>query len=301
MNNPESRFLNTCPVGCNAPLEITAYVLPEGALLRCSACGQLISQCTEAHYWQSMQEFDDSQGTLPKAGSEGGRLRRSKKFLDQIAILLGQPPEKIRLLDVGCSSGAFLHAAVKLGFRAEGVEPAPKAAATAQAAGLKVHQGLLQEAGYADGQFDAVTIGFGLRNLPDHRAGLHEMRRVLVPGARLVVLEIAEPRTGLPRLLYLIWFRRAVPLLGRLLRGGGAYRYLSESLRAYPAPARVAELMNEVGLTDVRWRWLPSGMATLHVGRAPIAATVSTGGEAATPPRFARAFRPTATLTPTPT
>lgn len=187
MNNPESRFLNTCPVGCNAPLEITAYVLPEGALLRCSACGQLISQCTEAHYWQSMQEFDDSQGTLPKAGSEGGRLRRSKKFLDQIAKLLWQPPEKIRLLDVGCSSGAFLHAAVKLGFRAEGVEPAPKAAATAQAAGLKVHQGLLQEAGYADGQFDAITLFEVIEHLQQPQELLQECRRILRPGGILLI------------------------------------------------------------------------------------------------------------------
>lgn len=187
MNNPESRFLNTCPVGCNAPLETTAYVLPEGALLRCSACGQLISQCTEAHYWQSMQEFDDSQGTLPKAGSEGGRLRRSKKFLDHIAKLLGQPPEKIRLLDVGCSSGAFLHAAVKLGFRAEGVEPAPKAAATAQAAGLKVHQGLLQEAGYADGQFDAITLFEVIEHLQHPQDLLQECRRILRPGGILLV------------------------------------------------------------------------------------------------------------------
>lgn len=187
MNNTESRFLNTCPVGCNAPLETTGYVLPEGALLRCSACGQLISQCTEAHYWQSMQEFDDSQGTLPKAGSEGGRLRRSKKFLDQIAALLGQPPEKIRLLDVGCSSGAFLHAAVKPGFRAEGVEPAPKAAATAQAAGLKVHQGLLQEAGYADGQFDAITLFEVIEHLQHPQDLLKECRRILRPGGILLV------------------------------------------------------------------------------------------------------------------
>ncbi|MDD5383257.1 MAG: class I SAM-dependent methyltransferase [Gallionella sp.] len=187
MNNPESRFLNTCPVGCNAPLETTAYILPEGALLRCSACGQLISQCTEAHYWQSMQEFDDSQGTLPKAGSEGGRLRRSKKFLDQITALLGQPPEKIRLLDVGCSSGAFLHAAVKLGFRAEGVEPAPKAAATAQAAGLKVYQGLLQEAGYADGQFDAITLFEVIEHLQQPQELMQECRRILRPGGILLI------------------------------------------------------------------------------------------------------------------
>lgn len=187
MSNPESRFLNACPVGCAAPLETTAYILPEGALLRCSACGQLISQCSEARYWQSMQEFDDSQGTLPKPGSERGRLRRSKKFLDQIAKLLGQPAGEICLLDVGCSSGAFLHAAVKLGFRAEGVEPAPKAAATAQAAGLKVHQGLLQEAGYADGQFDAITLFEVIEHLQQPQELLQECRRILRPGGVLLI------------------------------------------------------------------------------------------------------------------
>lgn len=188
MSNPESRrFLNTCPTGCNAPLETTGYALPEGALLRCSACGQLLSQCSEARYWESMQEFDDPQGTLPKAGSEGGRLRRSKKFLDRIAALLGQPPGEIRLLDVGCSSGAFLQAAVKLGFRAEGVEPAPKAAATAQAAGLKVHQGLLQEAGYADGQFDAITLFEVIEHLQHPQDLLQECRRILRPGGILLV------------------------------------------------------------------------------------------------------------------
>lgn len=187
MSNPESRYMNTCPVGCDAPLETTAYILPEGALLRCRACGQLLSQCTAAHYWQSMQEFDDPQGTLPVAGSEQRRFRRSKSFLDQIAKLLGQPPEQIRLLDVGCSSGAFLNTAVKLGFRAEGVEPAPKAAATAQAAGLKVHQGLLQEAGYADGQFDAITLFEVIEHLQQPLELLHECQRILRPGGILLI------------------------------------------------------------------------------------------------------------------
>jgi 2-polyprenyl-3-methyl-5-hydroxy-6-metoxy-1,4-benzoquinol methylase len=179
--------METCPVGCNAPLETTGHILPEGALLRCTACGQLLSQCNQARYLESMQEFDDPQGTLPRAGSEGGRMRRSKKFLDRIARLLGQPPGEIRLLDVGCSSGAFLQAAVKLGFRAEGVEPAPKAAATAQAAGLKVHRGLLHEVGYADGQFDAITLFEVIEHLQHPQALLKECQRILRPGGILLV------------------------------------------------------------------------------------------------------------------
>jgi 2-polyprenyl-3-methyl-5-hydroxy-6-metoxy-1,4-benzoquinol methylase len=187
MNNPESRYLNTCPVGCEAPLETTTYILPEGALLRCTACGQLLSQCTTAHYWQSMQEFNDPQGTLPVAGSEQRRFKRSKSFLDQIAKLLGKPPGEIRLLDVGCSSGAFLNTAIQLGFRAEGVEPAPEAAATAQAAGLNVRQGLLQEAGYAEGQFDAITLFEVIEHLQQPLELLQECRRILRPGGILLI------------------------------------------------------------------------------------------------------------------
>lgn len=187
MNHTNDRYLNSCPVGCNAALEATTYILPEGALLRCTACGQLISQCTEADYWRSMQEFDDPRGTLPGAGSEQRRFRHSKRFLDQIEKLLGQPPGQIHLLDVGCSSGAFLGAAVKLGFAAEGVEPAPKAAAAAQAAGLKVRQGLLQEAGFADAQFDAVTLFEVIEHLQRPLELLRECRRILRPGGILLI------------------------------------------------------------------------------------------------------------------
>lgn len=187
MSSSNILYLNTCPVGCNAPLATTSYVLPEGALLRCVACGQLISQCSEEYYRRSMQEFDDPQGTLPAVGSEQRRARRSKSFLDKIAKLLGQPPKKIRLLDVGCSSGAFLNTAAKLGFQTEGVEPAPKAAATARAAGLNVRQGLLQEAGYTDGQFDVITLFEVIEHLQKPLELLHECRRILGPGGILLI------------------------------------------------------------------------------------------------------------------
>ncbi len=187
MNQEAKPYLTTCPVGCNAALEPTQYVLPEGALRRCTGCGQLLSQCTEEWYWKSMEEFNDPQGTLPNARSVERRFRRSKKFLDQVASLLNNAPAEIRLLDVGCSSGAFLGAAVRLGFQAEGVEPAARAAQTAQAAGLKVRQGLLQDAHFADAEFDAVTLFEVIEHLKEPLDLLGECRRILRPGGILLV------------------------------------------------------------------------------------------------------------------
>lgn len=187
MSDSGLRYLNSCPVGCSSDLVITQYILPEGALLRCKGCGQLISQCSSADYWESMREFDDPKGTLPVAGSEQRRFRRSKGFLDRISKLLGRSPEQIQLLDVGCSSGAFLNTAVKLGFLAEGVEPAPKAAASAQAAGLNVRQGLLQDGGYADEQFDAVTLFEVIEHLQQPQELLQEVHRILRPNGILLI------------------------------------------------------------------------------------------------------------------
>jgi demethylmenaquinone methyltransferase/2-methoxy-6-polyprenyl-1,4-benzoquinol methylase len=113
---------------------------------------------------------------------------------------------------------------------------------------------------------DAATIAFGLRNVPDYGRCLAELRRVTRTGGRVVVLELATPERGLGRLVAATWFGRAVPLLGRLAGGGSAYRYLPDSVRAYPSPAAVARGMTDVGLRDVRWRRLWPGLVTLHVG-----------------------------------
>lgn len=187
MNEQVRPYIMACPVGCAGGLEATQYVLPEGPLLRCTECGQLFSQCTEEWYRKSMEEFDDPQGTLPDERSVERRFRRSRKFLERITALLKQPPTDIRLLDVGCSSGAFLGAAARLGFRAEGVEPAARAAQTAQAAGLKVCHGLLQDAGFADGQFDAITLFEVIEHLREPLDLLRECRRILRPGGILLV------------------------------------------------------------------------------------------------------------------
>jgi len=121
-----------------------------------------------------------------------------------------------------------------------------------------------------DGTFDAATIAFGMRNLPDYGRGFSEMRRVVRPGGLVVCLEIARPDHLLAHLSR-VWFERAVPLLGRLAGQGDAYGYLVESVRNYPSPERIAAIMRDAGLEQVAWIPMTLGMVTIHVGRRPAA------------------------------
>ena len=119
-----------------------------------------------------------------------------------------------------------------------------------------------------DGTFDAATIAFGMRNLPDYERGFAEMARVVRPGGRVVCLEIARPRSVAGRAGRL-WFERAVPLIGRIVGQAEAYRYLVSSVRAYPPPAEIAVIMARAGLANVAWVPLSLGMVTVHVGGRP--------------------------------
>ena len=120
-----------------------------------------------------------------------------------------------------------------------------------------------------DATFDAATIAFGMRNLPDYERGFSEMRRVVRPGGRVVCLEIARPRHLIARIAR-VWFERIVPVLGRLAGQGGAYAYLVQSVQHYPEPDRIAAIMRDAGLLDVHWKPMTLGMVTVHVGTRPV-------------------------------
>jgi demethylmenaquinone methyltransferase/2-methoxy-6-polyprenyl-1,4-benzoquinol methylase len=119
-----------------------------------------------------------------------------------------------------------------------------------------------------DGTFDAATIAFGMRNLPDYGKGFAEMARSVRPGGTVVCLEIARPSSRLARILQ-FWFDRIVPVIGRVMGQGGAYGYLVRSVKGYPGPDRIAEIMREVGLQDVSWQPMSGGIVTLHTGTVP--------------------------------
>lgn len=187
MSPAEQRYIETCPVGCAAPLVTTDIVLPEGPLLRCPECGQLVSQVSRARFRETMAQFDHPDFNQPSGPEFERRFEVARRRLARIAALLAKPPREIQVLDVGCSRGQFIAAATRLGFQAEGVEPAPRMAEAARAAGLRVRTGLLEEQGFPDAGFDAVALFEVVEHLSEPRRLLAECRRVLKPGGLLVL------------------------------------------------------------------------------------------------------------------
>jgi demethylmenaquinone methyltransferase/2-methoxy-6-polyprenyl-1,4-benzoquinol methylase len=122
---------------------------------------------------------------------------------------------------------------------------------------------------YDAGRFDAVTIGFALRNLADWDGGLREMARVLKPGGRLVILEFTEPTRPPFSTFYSLWFDRIVPVLGRLTPNPEAYSYLAESVHSFPDPPALAAKMDAAGLERIRWLMMAGGILAIHSADVP--------------------------------
>jgi len=135
---------------------------------------------------------------------------------------------------------------------------------------------------YPDGAFDAATVGFGARNFADLDLGIAEMARVVRPGGRVVVLEITTPRRPPLSWFFRLWFDELVPRLGRLAGASEAYAYLPSSVRRFPGPERLAEVLARAGLERIGWVLTAGGIIALHAGTVPRAAPQpGTGAEAA--------------------
>ena len=174
------------------------------------------------------------------------------------------------VLDACCGTGDLAVAADKAGAAGVvGLDFSERMLERARRKGPRLEwvQADVLELPFDDGHFDSAVVGFGIRNVEDLEAGIRELRRVLRPGGRLGILEITTPRGPLAP-FYKLWFDRVVPLLGRLLPGGSAYTYLPASVRRFPGPEELAELLGSCGFADVQFRRFAGGIVALHVGEA---------------------------------
>jgi demethylmenaquinone methyltransferase / 2-methoxy-6-polyprenyl-1,4-benzoquinol methylase len=139
-------------------------------------------------------------------------------------------------------------------------------ASARQAAGLRFEWADALQLPYDGERFDAVTVGFGVRNLADLDVGLREMGRVLKPGGRAVILEITQPARPPLSFFYSLWFDRIVPLLGSFSSEPRAYSYLPESVRSFPSPSGLAQKMARAGFQRIRYTVLAGGIIAIHSG-----------------------------------
>ncbi len=184
-----------------------------------------------------------------------------------------------RVLDACCGTGDLAFAlaeacpaceVVGLDFTDAMVARAREKAAARRRRGLRAAEfvsGDLLDLPFADDRYDAATVGWGVRNVPDVPGAFAQLARVVRPGGRVVCLESTQPPDGWGTWAQRLWMGRVVPLLGRLVTGdASAYAYLPDSVATFPRAAELAAIMHAAGLRHVRYRRFGLGSVALHVG-----------------------------------
>jgi demethylmenaquinone methyltransferase/2-methoxy-6-polyprenyl-1,4-benzoquinol methylase len=202
----------------------------------------------------------------------------------EIGVMLAQVGAGASALDVCCGTGDFafaLRRAVGPDGRVVGVDVSEEMLDVARdkcgrnQLYVEFRIGDVLDLPFADGRqgtgrsapagFDACTVGFGIRNVPDVVKAFSEMRRVCRPGGKVVCLEITRPSVPVFKQFYKLWFDMAVPLLGRTVSGDKkAYSYLPASVRRFPEPEELKSQMEEAGLKNVRYEILAGGIIAVH-------------------------------------
>ncbi len=176
-----------CPNGCKRDLVDSSIVLKEGPLRICSECGQLVSRCTKDVYLKSNNEWDTEEGTWPSQQDIKRLMKRRRRDLRYVSKILSKRLSEIRLLDVGCSNGAFVWIANKLGVDAEGIDVSVNAVKNGLERGLKIHQGCLDDIGFKDNYFDVITLYEVIEHVDKPINLLRECNRIIKPGGMLVI------------------------------------------------------------------------------------------------------------------
>ncbi|HYA78988.1 MAG TPA: bifunctional demethylmenaquinone methyltransferase/2-methoxy-6-polyprenyl-1,4-benzoquinol methylase UbiE [Candidatus Nitrosopolaris sp.] len=202
-----------------------------------------------------------------------GLHRRWKRRVIELAALKSDN----RALDLCCGTGDIALALAQCGAEVVGLDFSEAMLAIAEKrrqkappghnANLRFIRGDAQQIPFPDNSFDAVTVGYGLRNLASWETGLAEMARVARPGGRLVVLDFGKPANPLWRAVYFAHLKIFVPLLGWIFSGHAqAYAYILESLTHYPAQSGVAARMRDLNFANVRVINLLGGAMAINYG-----------------------------------
>lgn len=194
-----------------------------------------------------------------------------RSWREQTARAVGSA---LRVLDVATGTGdlAIAIAGRSPLVRVIGVDPSEKMIAIAKdkcapfGDRIELVLGDAEELPFPDASFDATSIAFGIRNVPDRERGLREMARVTRRGGRIAVLELTEPRRGALAPFARFHVHHVVPTIGAWLSGAREYRYLARSIAAFPAPEEFARTMERAGWTNVSITPLTLGTCTLFAG-----------------------------------
>jgi demethylmenaquinone methyltransferase/2-methoxy-6-polyprenyl-1,4-benzoquinol methylase len=180
-----------------------------------------------------------------------------------------------RVVDLCCGTGDVSLCFARAGARVVGVDFTPQMLAVAERKRVRAAAAGLFATGdalalpVADRSAEVCTVAFGIRNVADRRRCLREMRRVLVPGGRGLVLEFSLPPGRISGWLYRAYFTRILPLVGRLVsRHREAYSYLPRTVLAWPEPPELQREMEQEGFVECGFARLSLGIACLHWGRA---------------------------------
>ena len=181
--------------------------------------------------------------------------------------------ESEQALDICCGTGDLIVRLAKRGGRVAGVDMngamlnvARRRLAKCNIGRSRLYQTDALQLPFGDGQFDVVTIAYGLRNLADYKTGLQEIYRVLKPGGRLAILDFGKPPNRFLRGLYYQYLRWALPVFGWLFCGSAsAYAYILDSLEKYPAQSGVKDMLDEIGFSSVNVANIMLGTMSLHI------------------------------------
>jgi demethylmenaquinone methyltransferase / 2-methoxy-6-polyprenyl-1,4-benzoquinol methylase len=173
-------------------------------------------------------------------------------------------PPGSEILDLASGTGDFAREALRQGHHVTGADFSIGMLQAAHGVFPRV-QGDALSLPFSDGCFDGVTCGYGIRNFTELAPAFAEMARVLRPGGRISILEVAEPKTGLLRAAFRVWFRQVVPQIGAALSDSAAYQYLPDSVAYLPGTTVIRTMLCASGFSAVNHRLVLSGLSQLFV------------------------------------